>query len=221
MREFAVFWFFLGCTSPWHVLTAVVAFIDLRLALFDSHIWFSSPAFWQWRNSFSSVHVWFLISSGVKQTSSHLVICTASDLSCLHFLFQVNAVQQFKLPFEKISFVISIFIQHVGFIFLLYTEDNSSSFFFFFFFSFFLRQWQKIQNCGSTSPSVWWVSRLLFKRATFNSKAEKQYWNNRQTSNTFHLHALSLCSRAMLPNKRTKCTCSWKGGGFEWVFADQ
>lgn len=90
------------------------------------------------------------------------------------------------------------------------------------FHSFFnLRQWQKIPNCGSPSPSGRWVSHMLFKRATFNSKAEKQYLNNRQTSNTFHLHALTLYSRPTWLNKRTKCTCWWKGGGFEWLFADQ
>lgn len=39
----------------------------------------------------------------------------------------------------------------------------------------------------------------------------KQYWYNRATSNTFHLNALSLYSRLMLPNKRAKYMCSWKG----------
>lgn len=39
----------------------------------------------------------------------------------------------------------------------------------------------------------------------------KQYWYNRTTSNTFHLNALGLYSRLMLPNKRAKYMCSWKG----------
>lgn len=34
---------------------------------------------------------------------------------------------------------------------------------------------------------------------------------NIQTSNTFHLGALSLYSRLLFPNKRTKYMCSWKG----------
>lgn len=52
---------------------------------------------------------WFLlISSGVKQISSHLVVCPHSDLSYLRFLFQVNAGQLFKLPFKKLNYILKI-----------------------------------------------------------------------------------------------------------------
>lgn len=54
------------------------------------------------------------------------------------------------------------------------------------------------------------ISHMLFKSAAFNGEGG-QYWYNRPTSNTFHLTALSLYSRLMLPNKRTKYMCSWKG----------
>lgn len=94
-------------------------------------MWISSPALWPWRKRlFQPSRGRFLISSGVKQTSSHLLICTDSDLTCLHFLSQVNPVQPFKLPSDqKSAFVIYIFIQQVRFTFLLHIEDYSSSFF--------------------------------------------------------------------------------------------
>lgn len=60
-----------------------------------------------------------------------------------------------------------------------------------------------------------WLSCTLYNSYVFQkSKIQwgvKQYWYNRATSNTFHLNALSLYSRLMLPNKRAKYMCSWKG----------
>lgn len=141
MRDFAVF------------------FLKSRVSLTRSYCrcsfnWLDSPFIWWayliFSASFSAVKEkafpasvsrveadsWFPL---VWNKQAHLVICTHSDLSCLHFLFQVNTVQHFRLPFgkkekkKKKSFVIYIFIQRVGFIFLLCIEDNYSSFFLFVF----------------------------------------------------------------------------------------
>lgn len=129
--------------SPWHVLTAVVALIGLILPLFDERIWFSAPAFRQWRKRLSQ-RLWaewrpipdFLWC----ETNKHILLSAPTQIwvvytSCSRWT-QSNTSDchlEKKKKKKKKSFVIYIFIQRVGFIFLLCIEDNYSSFFLFVF----------------------------------------------------------------------------------------